>query len=106
MSGKRYNKGKVRYSLIHFPTLEGMIRVLESGTEKYDDFNWQNGLKVRGIAESLMRHLAAYLEGVDMDSESGLPHVDHIQCNAHFLSYMSKFPEMDDRNKGGLHNKK
>lgn len=96
--GLRYNTGKPRWSLVDFDTLEGMVKVLEFGASKYSDDNWKLGLKTKGITESLMRHLVAYLRGEDIDQESGLPHVDHIQCNAMFLAYMAKFkPEFDNR---------
>lgn len=46
----------------------------------------------------MIRHIQAYLNGEDDDKESGLPHVDHLMCNAMFLAYMHKFKkEMDSR---------
>lgn len=98
--GERKNKGKPRWCLVDFDALEGMVRVLEEGANKYSDDNWKNGLKTTDISESLMRHLFAYLSGEDLDEETGLPHHDHIMCNAMFLSYMQRFkPEFDSRKK-------
>lgn len=98
MSGLRYNEGKRRWSLVDFQSLEGMVKVLEFGAEKYDDHNWKKGLKTTEVSESLMRHLFAYLSGEDKDPESELRHIDHILCNALFLSYMDlNKPEFDSR---------
>ena len=97
MSAKRFNQGKTQWSLVDFPSLEGAVRVLEIGKEKYGAFNWKKGLYTTKISESLMRHLFAYLDGEDID-EDGLRHIDHIICNSMFLSYMdNKKPEFDDR---------
>ena len=94
----RYNSGKLRWSLVEFDSLEDMVKVLEFGAKKYSDDNWKKGLMTDEIAESLMRHLFAYLRGEDLDPESGLPHTGHIMCNAMFLSYMYKFsPKFDGR---------
>tara|TARA_R110000851_G_scaffold315229_3_gene477576 strand:- start:6268 stop:6417 length:150 start_codon:yes stop_codon:yes gene_type:complete len=42
----------------------------------------------------------SYLEGEDIDPESGVSHIGHIMCNAMFLSYMSQFrKDLDDRHK-------
>jgi hypothetical protein len=94
----RYNENKRRWSLVDFDSLEGMVKVLEYGSQKYSDNNWKKGLKTTEIAESLMRHLFAWLRGEDNDPESGLPHTGHILCNAMFLAYMEKNkPEFDSR---------
>lgn len=96
--GKRFNKGKLRWSLVDFPSLEPMVKVLEFGAEKYDDHNWKKGLSTTEICESLLRHLTAYLDGEDSDKESGISHIGHIQCNAMFLAYMMREKkEMDTR---------
>ena len=96
--GTRYNKGKLRWSLVDFKSLEDMVKVLEFGASKYEDFNWTKGLKTTEICESLLRHLFAYLDGEDVDKESNCSHVGHILCNAMFLNYMTKNkPDFDTR---------
>lgn len=96
--GIRYNEGKPRWSLVPQSALIPMVRVLEYGTTKYEIGNWTKGLSVTGICESLKRHLDAFMEGEDLDPESKLNHIGHIQANAMFLSWMMQNkPEMDDR---------
>jgi hypothetical protein len=98
--GDRFNEGKLRWSLVDWNSLEPMVKVLEFGATKYDDHNWKKGLKTTEVCESLMRHLTAYLAGEDIDPESKLSHIGHIQCNAMFLSYMDKYmPDFDSRYK-------
>lgn len=89
--GARFNDGKLRWSLVDFDALEEMVRVLEYGSEKYDDHNWKKGMPITEVYESMQRHLVAFLAGEDLDPESGLPHTGHILCNALFLNYMWKY---------------
>jgi hypothetical protein len=96
--GKRYNEGKLKWSLVSWKALVPMVRVLEFGAKKYSGWNWTKGLKYTEVCESLMRHTYSFLEGEDNDSESKIAHVGHILCNAMFLSYMFLFrKDMDDR---------
>ena len=100
--GTRHNQGKAPISMVlearH--ALEGCAQVLAFGAEKYDRGNWRNGLKHTEITDSMMRHLSAYLAGEDVDPESGLPHVDHVLCNAVFLAETTRtHPQLDDRSK-------
>ena len=99
--GKRFNKGKAKWSLVPQSALLPMVNVLEFGAQKYDAFNWQKGLSITEICESLKRHLDSFMEGEDNDPESTLSHIGHIQCNAMFLSWMmANKPDKDDRYKG------
>ena len=101
-NASRFDSGKVDWSQVPFQALEGMVRVLEFGAKKYAKGNWANGggFDHSRVFNSLMRHLVSYQSGEDLDPESGLPHLDHIMCNAMFMAYYKKNPETfnkDDR---------
>ena len=83
----RFNDGKLKWSLVHFESLNPMVKVLEFGAQKYSADNWKKGLDKKEILESMMRHLTALMDGQEKDPESGLHHIGHIQCNAMFYSY-------------------
>lgn len=95
----RYNDDKLKWSYVHFGSLEPMVRVLMFGATKYEPFNWQRGLKKDEILESMQRHLAKLIDGEQNDPESGLSHIGHIMCNAMFWSYT------DLKEKGKINNK-
>lgn len=95
---KRYDTGKLRYDLVNPDAHEGMIKVLTMGANKYGDRNWEKGMKWSKVIASAKRHLAALEKGIDFDDESGEKHIDHLACNAHFLSaYYKLCPHLDDR---------
>ncbi len=96
--GDRKNQGKLKWSLVPQSALIPMVRVLEFGAQKYAPYNWMKGLSITETCESLKRHLDSFLEGEDIDPESGISHIGHIQCNALFLSWMlQNRPDLDDR---------
>ena len=114
--GLRYNTNKKEWGLLHYKSLENIIDVLMYGAHKYSIFkdddgkeikgvditpeeasklilvssgknNWQLGLDKRQILESMQRHLAALLDGEEIDKESLLHHIGHIGCNYLFYSF-------------------
>ncbi|MFA7327113.1 MAG: dATP/dGTP diphosphohydrolase domain-containing protein [Candidatus Kapaibacterium sp.] len=94
----RHNEGKLKWTLVSFEALEPMVKVLEFGAKKYEIDNWKKGLYTTEICESMLRHIFAYLNGENLDEDSGLSHIGHIQANAMFLGYMDlKMPAFDDR---------
>lgn len=103
IGGLRYNEGKAEMSMVleARAALEGVSRVLTHGRKKYTRGNWRKGLKQTEIVDSLARHMAAFMSGETYDTGpkgSGLPHVDHILCNALFLSEMFHTrSDLDDR---------
>lgn len=109
--GLRYNDGKPKWSLVHFKSLEPLVRVLEFGALKYAPYNWQKGLDKVEILESLQRHLVDLIDaetsknmGEKYDKDSNLHHIGHIMCNAMFYSY---FENLDfENNKNGWNMKK
>lgn len=96
--GVKYDEGKPRLELIPPEAIIGVGKVLGFGANKYGDRNWQKGIKVTRLVGSLLRHLMAFLAGVDNDKESGLPHIDHAVCNAMMIKWMLvNKPDQDDR---------
>lgn len=94
----RYNQGKLSWSMVDFDSLEGLVRVLEYGAKKYSKNNWKKGMPVTQVTESLMRHLFAFLNGENIDPESGCRHISHVMCNTMFLEYiLREKPHFDDR---------
>lgn len=85
----RFNAGKAKLSLVleGGVAIEGMARVLEYGTKKYARGNWRKDMVLEDIMDSMLRHQNAVMNGELIDPETGLPHADHIFCNAMFLSY-------------------
>ncbi len=100
--GLRYNSSKPRLDLISPIAELACAAVLAKGAEKYAERNWEKGMGWMTVVASLKRHLNAFQQGEDFDAESGLPHIDHVLCNAMFLSdYWRSHPEDDDRPKRG-----
>lgn len=97
-TGLRHDQGKLRYDLVNADAHRGMVEIITFGAQKYADRNWENGMKWSKVIASLKRHLAAIEAGEDYDPESGKLHIDHVACNAHFLSaYYKIYPQGDDR---------
>ena len=93
----RFNKGKPKWSLVHFKSLEPMIKVLEFGALKYAPKNWQKPMPLDEILDSMQRHLAALIDGEELDSESKLSHMGHIQANAMFYNYHKSLEDEKSR---------
>lgn len=85
----RYNQGKPKWSLVHFKSLEPMVKVLMYGANKYAKDNWKNGLDRQEILDSMQRHLAALIDGSEIDPESQEHHIGHIMCNCMFYSFFN-----------------
>jgi len=83
----RYNEWKLQWHLLHIPFIEWVIKVLEFGAEKYSPDNWKKPMDRNTVLDSQMRHQAALMKGEEIDSDSGLPHIYHLACNAMFYSY-------------------
>jgi hypothetical protein len=100
-SGARFNTGKPDLSLIPLHLLEGEARVWAYGAKKYSRNNWMKGMAWSVPLASMLRHIAAWQAGEDIDPETGESHLDHISCNVRMLQlYRTTYPEGDDRHKG------
>jgi hypothetical protein len=91
--GLKYDNGKTRFDLYPLKAYEGCAKVLTFGANKYTPNGWKtvdNG--VNRYYAALIRHLNDQMnyslnggEGLLLDEESNLPHLDHAQCCLVFL---------------------
>ena len=85
MTGIRHDKDKPRVSLISPNALLGLAKVMTHGSTKYEDYNWRKGLDWTRLIDATQRHLLAFTSGIDIDAESGMPHIDHVAANIMML---------------------
>lgn len=84
--GRKNDQDKPDWTLLHYGSMLGMVRVLEFGCKKYDRNNWMH-LKQDRVLKAIMRHVNAISDGEMVDSETGLHHIYHVLCEAMFYAY-------------------
>jgi hypothetical protein len=84
--GRKFDGGKLEYGLLPPLALKEVVKVLTFGAQKYERDNWQ---KVpdskRRYFDALQRHVWAWKEGEQFDTESGIHHLAHAMCCLMFL---------------------
>jgi len=90
-TGRKFDSGKLDYTLIPWDGLEEVVKVLEFGAKKYDRDNWRfvEGAEQRYLAAAL-RHLVAYQIEQPTDEETGISHLAHAGCCLLFLLALEK----------------
>lgn len=100
--GVKNDSGKPSISLVPKEALWGMAKALTYGANKYGKYNFRGGIEYTRLADACYRHLSAFIDGEDIDEESGNSHLDHAMASLAMLSVMVlNNPEMDDRYKKG-----
>lgn len=97
---KRNNEGKPKlsYCLLGKEVIAGKAKVWEFGATKYDKGNWLKGRAWTDCADSVLRHLKAFLNGENIDEDSGLLHIDLLGCSVDILANsVHTRPDLDDR---------
>lgn len=85
--GYKADNGKLRYDLLSPQSLEGLVKVLTFGAQKYADRNWEKGINYSRVFGALLRHAFSWLRGERVDPETGFNHMHHVQACAHFLAH-------------------
>jgi hypothetical protein len=89
------DSGKLQWSLMPFEELKDVVKVLMLGAVKYSPDNWKKCDNVVRYKDALMRHVISYIEGDEIDEESGLSHLAHAVCNCLFLMWFDKQKSKD-----------
>lgn len=86
--GRKDDSSKLRYSLLPIGTVNQVVQVLEFGSKKYADNNWQKVENSRTrYYDAAMRHIDAWFNGDLKDAETGLHHLAHAICCLMFLMW-------------------
>lgn len=90
--------GKVRFSLLPVRPLFDAIDVLETGSKRYGDHNWEKGFPWLDLFNATQRHLMAWRAGEDLASDSHQNHLAHAMVNIMFLlEFTRTHQELDNR---------
>lgn len=105
--GLRYNSGKAELHQVPTSNILAIAKVLQYGAQKYEKGNFRKGMAWTTVYDCAMRHMMKWLDGEQVDEESGLPHLYHAMANVGFLiEYSETCPELDDRFKGVINQAK
>lgn len=98
--GKKLDDDKLPMHLLSPAFLKEIAKVSRFGAKKYEDRNWEKGIKFSRVYAAAMRHLLAFWDGEDIDMESCLTHLAHASTCLMYLVHYSKYKKysrFDDR---------
>jgi hypothetical protein len=76
----KHDGDKARWDLLPFDALDEVALVLKYGAQKYASRNWEKGMSWGRLLGAALRHLGAWACGIEVDAESGHPHLAHAAC--------------------------
>lgn len=93
------DQGKPPLSILTKESLYAEARGFEYGHKKYGDkHNYKLGMEWTRMLDASMRHIVAFSNKEDIDSESGLNHLWHAKCClAMLIYYYENKKGLDDR---------
>ena len=84
----KFDEDKPMMHLVPLVAVEAVAKVMTFGAKKYAPDGWKSVPNaVNRYNSAMLRHMTALQGGELIDPDSGLPHSDHIACNALFLSH-------------------
>jgi hypothetical protein len=99
--GVKFDKEKIRWDLLELGPIEGVIRVLMYGANKYpEDDNWKRVPESkRRYYSACLRHITAWWRGERLDSETGESHLAHAIACLVFLMWHDEQRTYDNNKK-------
>lgn len=96
--GVKHDVGKPAVQLIPPDAYLEVGKVFLHGAGEYGSRNWEYGLAWLRVIGSVQRHTAKFLNGQDIDPDSGLCHMAHAACGClMLLAYYLRGHGEDDR---------
>jgi hypothetical protein len=90
----KFDGDKPMMNLVPLSSVYAVAQVMTFGAKKYSPNGWKSVPDaVNRYTAAMLRHMTAIQEGEEVDEDSGLPHADHVACNALFLSWFRRNEE-------------
>ncbi len=100
--GRKDDTGKLRYDLIPIEPMRKVAEVYTIGAKKYEDRNWEKGIKWGRIYAAMQRHLTSWWNGEQNDPIDGQHHLASVVWGALALMEFEKtHRDLDDRPSNG-----
>lgn len=100
--GLKHDNSKPMLAYIPKAALDAEGEAFNYGAKKYDSWNYKNGIAVTRTISAALRHISQFLDGEDIDLESGVKHLGCARANlAIALDTLENHPELDNRYKKG-----
>jgi len=98
--GVKHDHGKARFDLIPPEPLWALADLYTKGAEKYEDRNWEKGMRWGRVFAALMRHAWKWWSGEEYDPEDGQHHLISVAwCAFALYTYFIRKIGEDDRPK-------
>lgn len=86
------NEGRGRFDLLPYEAIEALAKWYETGTQKYDERNWESGLSVKDCINRMIRH--------SLKAGNGWTDEDHLAAvmwnAAAAITMIQRKPECND----------
>lgn len=84
---QRYGDRKVPLHLVPTSAQVAIAMGLKEGARKYGAFNWrETNVETMTYVGAALRHLTAWVDGEDIDPDSGNPHLFHAMASLAILT--------------------
>lgn len=94
---QQYGDRKVPVQLVPPAALAYIALGTGEGARKYGAFNWrETRVESMTYVGAMLRHLMSYLDGEDIDPESGNPHLAHLMASAAILADATESGQLID----------
>lgn len=96
---KTYDDGKAALAVLPWAALDAMAAAQAYGERKYGDFyNYRKGMEATRNLSCAIRHIRDFIEGQDLDAESGVTHLGHAMVRlGYVLQNIKDGTVIDDR---------
>lgn len=100
--GLKHDSAKPALAYIPKAALDAEGKAFGYGANKYASWNYKNGIAVSRTLSAALRHISQFLDGEEMDAESGVHHLGCARANlAMALDTLARYGDkFDDRFKG------